>query len=146
MKTDAQLLKTFKIEKLEKNIIFVEMFGSESEDANNGRQAELVSEAIMKVVNQDPKTLYNFLVDMTLTGTVSRISPHAKEVYINLSKISNQDKAAVIGNNLMLEVSVNLLMQATGRGSSFKWFKDREEALEWLKTEVSTTAKTPNFP
>lgn len=141
MKTDAQLLKTFKIEKLEKNIIFVEMFGSESEDANNGRQAELVSEAIMEVVNQDPKALNNFLIDVTLTGTVSRISPHAKEVYIHLSKISNQDKVAVIGNNLMLEVAVNLLMQATGRGSSFKWFKDRNEALGWLRIETDTPTK-----
>lgn len=132
MKTDQELKSSFEIKKLDKNTIFVRMLSSEGEDDNNGRQADLLSEEVMKVVNQDPKILYNFLVDLTLTGTVSHISSHAKEIYINLSKISNQDKVAVIGNNLMLEISVNLIMQATGRGQSFKWFKDIEEARRWL--------------
>lgn len=134
MKTDEELLKTFEVEKLDNNIIFVDLLESEEQDDNNARQADLVSEAIMKVVNQDPTLRYNFLVDLTRTGTVSHISSHAKDVYLNLSKISNQDKAAVVGNNLMLEVAVNLLMQSSGRGQSFKWFKDREEAKKWLAT------------
>ncbi len=132
MKSDAELLKTFKVEKLEKNIIFVEITESEGEEENNGHQADLVSAAIMAVVNQDPTSTYKFLVDLTLTGTVSYISPHAREVYTNLSKISNLERAAIVGHNLMLEVSVNLLMQATGRGQSFKWFTSKEEARAWL--------------
>lgn len=132
MKSDADLLKTFKVEKLDKNIIFVEITESEDEEENNGRQADLISSAIVTVVNQDPSSTYKFLVDLTLTGTVSYISPHAREVYTNLSKISNLERAAIVGHNLMLEVAVNILMQATGRGQSFKWFTSKEEARAWL--------------
>ena len=133
MKSDEELLKTFKVEKLDGDIISVNVTESESEEDNNGRQADLLAAAIMEVVNRAPNIAYKFLVDLTLTGTVSYISPHAREVYTHLSKTSTLDRAAIIGHNLMLEIAVNLLMQATGRSQSFKWFTGKEEALSWLK-------------
>lgn len=135
MKNDAELAKTFKVEKLDNNIIFVEVTESESDEDNTGRQADLLCAAIMVVVNQNPSIAYNFLIDLTLTGTVSYISPHAREAYTHLSKTSTLERAAIIGHNLMLEVPINLLMQATGRSQSFKWFNNKEEAIAWLKNE-----------
>ncbi len=136
MKSDADLLQTFKIEKQPDGIIFIELFESESDEANNGRQAELIAEAITKVVNEHPGKPANYLVDLTLAGNVSYMSPHAREVYTNLPKVSNFNKAAIIGQSLFLEITVNLVMQATGRGHSFKWFNNRQEAREWLTTNI----------
>ncbi len=134
MKTDEEIKKNFHLEKQAEDLIFIEFFDTETDEAGNGRQAELMVEAIMKEVNKNTKINYKFLVDLTKAGTVTYMAPRAREVYAELPSFSNLDKAAVVGNSLVLEVMVNLLMQASGRASSFKWFKDIEEARKWLSS------------
>lgn len=132
MTSDLELSKTFKIEKISDSVIFIEILQGQSQEAENGRQADLIAEQIGEVVNQQPERSFDFLIDLTKAGSITYISPHARQVYLDLPKISKFNKAAIVGQSLLLEVTINLLMQATGRGQSFKWFKDKEEAKKWL--------------
>lgn len=137
MKTDEELSRTFSIREIENEIALVEIFESEPEEADNGRQADLLAAAIDKFVSKDRNKSYNFLADLTKAGTATAISSHARQVYTNLPKISNFNRVAIVGQSLMLEVSINLIMQATGRSSSFKWFTSREAAINWLLNKGS---------
>lgn len=132
MKSDEEIRKNFFLEKQGDNYIYIEFYDTETDEVGNGRQAELMVEAIMTEVNKNLNVNYKFLVDLTKAGTVTYMSPHAREVYTKLPEISALDKAAVVGNSLVIEVIVNLIMQTSGRGNSFKWFKDKEEAKKWL--------------
>lgn len=132
MKTDEELLKTFKVEQQALDLVYIEISESEKEEDNNARQADMIVDSILKTVGKTPNTSFKFLVDLTKIGTATYMSNHAREVYTQLPSHHLLNKAAVVGNNLFLEVSVNLLMQAAGRGQSFKWFKDVESAKKWL--------------
>lgn len=125
-------MKTFKLELLAPGLICIEINESEKKEADNSRQADLIVERILKIVDQSPNTSFKFLADLTKLGNVTYMSNHAREVYIKLQSHDMLLKVAVVGNNLLLEVSVNLLLEASGRGHSFKWFKDIDSAKKWL--------------
>ena len=131
MKTDQELLKGFSVKK-EGNLIVMDFWQAEPEEDNNGRQAELAVEQIVKVVNQDMSQTYSFLVDLTKVGTVHYMSDKAKAAYMKLANFKILKKAAIVGRGLFLEVSLNLIMQAIGRGDSFKMFDDIKDAKAWL--------------
>lgn len=132
MKTDEELLKTFKFTMEDNNLIQIVLFGSENEEDNNGRQAELIVEHIGKIASVDKSKNYNFLIDLTTAGSIHSISSKAREAYQSLSKFTNLNKSAVVGKSMFLEVTANLIVQALGRGSRFKWFETIDQAKEWL--------------
>lgn len=132
MKTDEELLKTFKFTMGDNNLIQIVLFGSETEEDNNGHQAELIVEQIGKIVETDPSKNYDFLIDLTTAGAIHSISAKARKAYESLSRFSNLNKSAVVGKSLFLEVTVNLIVQALGRGGNFKWFETVDEAKKWL--------------
>lgn len=131
MRTDEELLKTFSI-KVENKIVYIVFFEAINEPLENAKQAKLVVDKIIEVVQKDPATHYNFLIDLTKTGTIHYISDEAKQAYMQLPKYTNFKKAAIVGKSLFLEVTINLIMQAVGRGNSFKIFEDEKEARDWL--------------
>lgn len=135
MKTDQELRNSFEISIIDQNIIYIVITEAQPNEADNGRQAEILAEAIGEAVSHHPDISFNFLIDLTKAGSVSYISPKARQVYTDLPKISKFNKAAIIGQSLILEVTVNLLMQATGRGQSFKWFTEERQAKEWLMNQ-----------
>lgn len=132
MKTDEEILKTFSVRK-EENIIVMDFFDAESDPEDNGRQAELVVEQIVKVVNKDLTQTYNFLIDLTKVGTIHYISDKARDAYLHLTNLRILRKAAIVGRGLFLEVTLNLILQSVGRASSYKIFNDLEQAKTWLK-------------
>lgn len=134
MKTDEELLKTFNVEQKETDLILVEVLEAQTEEENNGRQAEIMVEKIMAISKANPNKTFNFLIDLTKTGSSTYVSPRAKEVYGELARYNVFRKAAIIGRSLVLEVTVNLLLSATGRGDSVKWFGTKEEAFNWLNS------------
>ena len=60
------------------------------------------------------------------------MSDKAKAAYMKLANFKILKKAAIVGRGLFLEVSLNLIMQAIGRGDSFKMFDDIKDAKAWL--------------
>ncbi len=132
MKSDEELRKTFKIAVNDTNLIQVAIYSSESDEGDNGRQAELVVEGIGQIVGADTSKTYKFLVDLSVSGTIHSLSPKARKAYESLGRFNNIDKAAVVGKSLFLEVTVNLIVQTLGRGSNFKWFENIDEARKWL--------------
>jgi hypothetical protein len=134
MRTDEDLQKGFSVKK-EGNIIYMDFLEAPPEEEDNGRQAELVVEQIVKVINKDMSQTYSFLIDLTKVGTIHYMSDKAKKAYMKLANFKILKKAAIIGKGLFIEVTLNLIMQAIGRGDSFKMFDSREEALAWLTEE-----------
>lgn len=133
-KTDEELLKGFSVKK-EGNLIVMDFFEAEPDDANNGRQAELVVERIVAAINEDMSQTYSFLIDLTKVGTIHYMSEKARTAYMRLANFKILKKAAIVGRGLFLEVTLNLIMQAIGRGDSFRMFDDMAEAKAWLEEE-----------
>lgn len=100
---------------------------------DNARQAQYLFDEVKRVIAENNLDACNYLIDMRLIGSVHYISPEAMEIYSKkLPSETKMNKAAIVGKSLILETTVNLVMQAVGRSQSFKWFNDFEEAKKWL--------------
>lgn len=130
---DESIKHSFEVKKEATDLISVTFKEAFLDPDDNKRQAQLVEEDLIAIINQDPTSTFNLLVNILPIGGFSYMSPEARETYGNLAKLRHLKKTAVVGNNTFLEITVNLIMQASGKALNFRWFKDRNEALEWLK-------------
>ena len=62
------------------------------------------------------------------------VPPDARKRVVDLIKSSDYDKLAMVGSGTMLRVGANLMLQATGRGASVKFFDNLDKAIAWLET------------
>jgi hypothetical protein len=134
-KSDEELSKTFLVESNSDNVILVDILVPEPEEYNNGRQSDLVVEKIQQIRKENPEKVYSFLVDISKAETFSSPAAHTREVFADLAKNNPFHKAAIVGNSLLIQAAVNLLMTTTGRAGRVRWFRTREEALNWLKDQ-----------
>lgn len=135
MVDDGLIRKTFTVHLEGDNLVNVVFLDASTDRAQNKRQAQLIEDAIFDILNQDPGKTYKILVDITPIGGFNYISEESKEIYMNMAKLRQFQKLAVVGKNLFLEMIVNLIMQASGKDLNFKWFTEKQEALAWLNKE-----------
>lgn len=106
-----------------------------SDQDDNTRQAQYLLDEVKRVLAENNLGVCNFLIDMRLIGSIHYISPGAMEIYSKkMPAETKMNKAAIVGKSLILETTINLVMQTVGRSQSFKWFNDFEEAKKWLTT------------
>jgi UDP-N-acetylmuramyl pentapeptide synthase len=58
----------------------------------------------------------------------------ARRRVAELVRSSKYDKLAMLGAGALLKLAANLILQATGRGKSVRYFDNRTDAIKWLKT------------
>lgn len=132
MKTKEELLETFTIEE-EPELVAVTVVEAQQEEENNGLQAELLTEELIKLIAKDPGRKLNYLIDLTPVGSLSYTSERARNAYIRLAKIEkNLRKVAIVGEGVFLKAIVNTIMGVIGKADSVKWFATKEEAREWI--------------
>jgi hypothetical protein len=131
MAEDKLIKEAFSVKKSRTDLIEIE-FKAVVKPEETGRLAELVEDSIFEILNQDPNQTYNVLLDLTSVGGMHYLSPKAMEIYSRFPKLRQLKRSAVVGNNIALETFVNFVMQAAGKELTYRWCKNREEAIAWL--------------
>lgn len=60
------------------------------------------------------------------------VSPEGRQMVVHYGKIIDYDRLAMLGNNAMLRVGANLLLQAIGKGKQLHYFESEAAAVNWL--------------
>ena len=131
---DDLIKQTFSVSTGTDNLITID-FKKVVEPEDTTRLAQLVEDAIFEILNKDPNKTYNALLYISAIGGSYYLSPEAKNIYLNLAKLRQLKKSALVGNNTFIELFVNLAVSAAGKDMNFKWFSKREEALNWINNE-----------
>jgi hypothetical protein len=87
-----------------------------------------------KLITQQQKQGKRPLVLDNLTK-MGKVPPEARKRVVEVGKAMRCEKLAMYGNNTMLKLGANLLLNATGRGNQVKYFDDYDKAIEWLHAE-----------
>lgn len=132
MLTNKELSQSYKVRKEGDDLIVVVFLGTMESKEDSKRQAEMVREEIYSILNENPSKVYKVLVDASLSS-FRYMSSEAKEIYSELAKLRQLQKAAVVGQNTFLEVIVNLIMLRSGKDWNFHWFTTLERAKRWLE-------------
>lgn len=132
MKTDEEIRRSFKVYLDEDGILNLVFFAPEYDD-NNTKQAELVRDDCLKILNADKDKIYNALVDLTPIGTTGAVSTGGGHIYNELARNSQFGKVAIIGvsetENRVLTFVLSMMKFLNRRMS---WFPNKEEALMWF--------------
>jgi hypothetical protein len=130
MKSKEELLKTFTIVD-ETDLIAITVLEAQQDEDDNGLQAELLTDELIKLIQKDPTRRLNYLIDLTRVG--SHTTERARSAYIRLAKVEKDlRKVGIVGEGFMLKAIVNTIMGVIGKSESVKWFKSLEEARSWI--------------
>ena len=134
MKSDKQLLTSFKYSIDENNIITLEFLEAELETKNSIRQAELVVEGLVKLLEEAPDKNYNLLIDITIIRVFAQMPARTKEIYSKSPIFKRMGKTAVISSSLFMKILTSAISLTSGKYETTKSFNSREEALDWLNS------------
>ena len=93
-------------------------------------QAAAVREALMKLKSMS-KGKMDVLVDLNQAG---QASSKAREIFKGMSEDENVEHVAIFGAHPVAKVLASFFMGAS-KNRNIRFFKIKEEALEWLKEE-----------
>ena len=86
-----------------------------------------VDDLIVKLRAEDKTVLIlDVLVDM------GDVPPEGRKKVVELAKELDYDKTAMVGKSAVLRFGANLMLRATGRGDTVRYFEDYREATDWL--------------
>lgn len=64
--------------------------------------------------------------------SMGSVPPEGRRLVVELAKTLDYDRVAMLGNNAVLRLGVNLMFQASGRADKIKYFDSPEKAIAWL--------------
>ncbi len=130
---EEELRQKFKVFVSEEKIIILVFFDVEMNTERSIDFTKLISRDVNNILNKDPKKKYHGIVDISaVKGKIANIPGSVRKIYADMMFHNQMKKIAIIGSGIFYEVVVNLIIQATGKKKGIRWFKTREEAIEWF--------------
>lgn len=103
---------------------------------DNTRQVELMIEGLSEVISKYPGKSFSLLADLTQIGSGTYMSDRSKEILSRSPVFKELLKIAVVSNSVLMKAVVLTISIVTGKSDSVKWFDNKEDALEWLKSNL----------
>ena len=131
--TDQELKKVFKVYVDDEGILNLDTLGVVKDPEANTRQAELIAEAIMKILEEEPQTKYDMIVNLLPLGKKGYASSKARKIYLQISSHKQIRRFAIVGGSIFVRTMAGFFIRAAGKDENMRWFATRGEATEWLK-------------
>ncbi len=107
MQSDQELKQAYEVFVDDEGILSLVTLGAVEESEASTRQAELIREDVMRILDQDPHKEYDMIVNLSPVGTM--------------------------GGSVLARTMAGFFLRAAGKGENMRWFADREDAVKWLK-------------
>jgi hypothetical protein len=107
-------------------IIEIEVIGDQNIESIEvmGRQIDtLITQ--MKAVGKPCLLLDNLL-------QIGKVGPEARTKVVELTKVLDYDRAAMLGKGGLMRFGANLMLRASGKSYHIRYFDNRDEAIRWL--------------
>jgi hypothetical protein len=65
---------------------------------------------------------------------IGEVGPEARHKVVELTKTLAYDRAAMTGKGGMMRFGANLMLRATGRANTARFFESEQEARQWLQS------------
>ena len=133
MKSDQELKQAYNVfvdDEGMLNLVTLEVIrGPES----NTRQAELIRQDVMTILDKDPHREYDMIVNLLPLGKAGYASSRARKIYLEISSHRQIRRFAIVGGSVFVRTMAGFFIRAAGKAEHMKWYAGEQEALEWLK-------------
>ena len=133
MKSDQEIKRVFEVFVDDEGILNLVTLGVIKEPESNTRQAELIRQDVMRILDEDPHKEYDMIVNLLPLGKAGYASSRARKIYLQISSHRQIRRFAIVGGSVFVRTMAGFFIRAAGKGEHMKWFINREDALEWLK-------------
>ena len=136
MKSDQEIRQAFDVFVDDEGILNLVTLGVIKEPESNTRQAELIQQDVMRILDKDPHKEYDMIVNLLPLGKAGYASSRARKIYLQISSHRQIRRFAIVGGSVFVRTMAGFFIRAAGKGEHMKWFADREDAAKWLKEGV----------
>jgi hypothetical protein len=134
MAAEQDLQQTFKIYIGQNDILNLEVNSGVNDVASNIKQAELIKQAIERILAEQKPKKFHCLVDISGLGEKAHYpSPQARQIYASLLDLEQLNKIAVVAPNTLLQSVMRFIIYFSGKQKVVNFFNTRLEAQNWLK-------------
>ena len=111
----------------DEGIIVIEVIGDQTVDSVNAMGADIEELIKRRRAAKAPCLVLDNLLQMGAVGG------DARDAVVHLAKVLDYDKAVMVGRGGgLMRIGANLMLRATGRGNTIRYFEDMEDARRWL--------------
>lgn len=133
MLEDKNIQKTFQIGGDGEGILYLEFLGIVDTVEDNIRQADLIKNHLIKILQDNPERQFNCLVDLSpIKKTTHFPSPKASDIYAQMVDNKQFKKIAIVVPSSLSRAVINFIFQKVIKKTKAKFFKNRGEAIGWL--------------
>ena len=136
MKSDQEIKQAFDVFVDDKGILNLVTLGVIKEPESNTRQAELIQQDVMRVLDEYPHEKYGMIVNLLPIGTRGYASSRARKIYLQISSHRQIRRFAIVGGSVFVRTMAGFFIRAAGKGEHMQWFASREDAVKWLKEGI----------
>lgn len=108
-------------------IIEIEVIGDQ-----NAASVELMGRAIsVLIVELKGKSKPVLILDDLFQ--MGEVDSAGRKLVVDFAKRLDYTRLAMVGKGGVLRIGANLMLRATGKGDTIRYFNDRQAAIEWLQ-------------
>jgi hypothetical protein len=136
MKSDQEIRQAYDVFVDDEGLLNLVTLGVVKEPESNTRQAELIQQDVMRILDEHPHKEYDMIVNLLPLGKAGYASSKARKIYLQISSHKQIRRFAIVGGSVFVRTMAGFFIRAAGKGEHMKWFAGEQEALEWLKESV----------
>jgi hypothetical protein len=136
VKTDQEIEQAYDVFVDDEGLLNLVCLGVIKEPESNTRQAQLIQQDVMTILDRDPGREYDMIVNLLPLGKAGYASSRARRTYLQISSHRQIRRFAIVGGSVFVRTMAGFFIRAAGKGEHMKWFADREDAVKWLKEDT----------
>jgi len=100
----------------------------------SGEHTKEEAEKILAFLSEILKKYDRPLLALIDAREATMVQAQARKLYADFMKSDNLDRAAFLVSGVVMRVVVNMVFSVSGKKDKMRMFKDKKEALRWLKS------------
>jgi hypothetical protein len=88
------------------------------EPESNTRQAELIEQDVMRILEEGPHKAYDMIVNLLPLGRGGYASSKARKIYLQISSHRQIRRFAIVGGSVFVRTMAGFFIRAAGKASS----------------------------
>jgi stage II sporulation SpoAA-like protein len=135
--TDEDLSKTFSLQGDDEGILYLEILDTVNDVGSNVEQAELIAKKFQKIFEEHKQKEFKAIIDLTkISASAHYPSPRARSMFSEMANHHQLKKLAVIAPSMLSRAIMSFVIKPSPSSEKeINFFKNKSEALEWLKQE-----------
>ena len=116
MKSDQEIRQAYDVFVDDEGLLNLVTLGVIRGPESNTRQAELIQQDVIAILDKDPHKEYDMIVNLLPLGKAGYASIKARKIYLQISSHRQIGRFAIAGGSVFVRTMAGVFIRAAGKG------------------------------